>query len=321
MVKKLKRLVLAWCVLFIAGMSLSGAQTFAKAKSFKRSETEMSSCLHNTPMNLDKNDNINYYQIEEKVDKQEKYYWQIKKFLHKDNQENNTQNIAGYGDYVKFVKGNKKDSQTVVTTIIKRGKLCFTVFDKKGKKISEAIDKFTKKENYNYNMEINDISVNGNKLYYAYIKNGEQAHIRCINMKSGKLISDNLLKSKDDTKDMKIYKNQIYVLGSKAVKTYSFAGKKMSTHKLPKVKNIIFDDFDISGNYIYYSNGQDGIYRCNVNKTKGFSLYYNAKGDTCYQQCKVFDICVANEDTFYVMYVEKNNNDLFYPTKIAEYTR
>ena len=95
----------------------------------------------------------------------------------------------------------------------------------------------------------------------------------------------------------------------------------MSTHKLPKVKNIIFDDFDISGNYIYYSNGQDGIYRCNVNKTKGFSLYYEAKGDTCYQQCKVFDICVANEDTFYVMYVEKNNNDLFYPTKIAEYTR
>ena len=77
MVKKLKRLVLAWCVLFIAGMSFSGAQTFAKAKSFKRSETEMSSCLHNTPMNLDKNDNINYYQIEEKVDKQEKYYWQI----------------------------------------------------------------------------------------------------------------------------------------------------------------------------------------------------------------------------------------------------
>ena len=52
MVKKLKRLVLAWCVLFIAGMSLSGAQTFAKAKSFKCSETEMSSCLHNTPMNL-----------------------------------------------------------------------------------------------------------------------------------------------------------------------------------------------------------------------------------------------------------------------------
>lgn len=79
-----------------------------KAKSFKCSETEMSSCLHNTPMNLDKNDNINYYQIEEKVDKQEKYYWQIKKFLHKDNQENNTQNIAGYGDYVKFIKGNKR---------------------------------------------------------------------------------------------------------------------------------------------------------------------------------------------------------------------
>ncbi|MCI8307332.1 MAG: hypothetical protein HFH14_04710 [Lachnospiraceae bacterium] len=47
---------------------------------------------------------------------------------------------------------------------------------------------------------------------------------------------------------------------------------------------------------------------------------YDAKDDANFEQCRVFGICAAGKDRFYVMFIEKNNIELNMPTKLAEYT-
>lgn len=98
-------------------------------------------------------------------------------------------------------------------------------------------------------------------------------------------------------------------------------GKKHLSYKLPARPDDIFyynEDISIFGNYIYFSN-DNGIYRCSTKNKKGFELYYDAKEDANFGQCRVFGICAAGKDKFYVMFIEKDNIELNMPTKLVEY--
>lgn len=327
---KRKALGLVCCTLFMSGMSLLGAGSAAKAKNFESSETQMAPCEYNIPMSLEKSDNVYNYHVEETTDKQGKYYMNITKYFYKGSKAKKIQNIACYDEWVNCVKKIERSNQTVVAGEAKgKGKIRFAMYNKKGKKISSIIDTFTKKDGYTNNMEIEDILVKGSRLYYLYIKDSKQAHLRCVNVKSGELIDDFMLKTKNSVEEMKLYNNRIYVLTEDAVNVYSFKGKKQSSYKLPKGTNYYsksgeyvfynnYDDISVSGNYIYFVN-ENGVYRCSIKNKQGFKLYYDAKDDFNFGQCRVFDICVAGKDKFYIMFVEKDNIDLNMPTKLVEY--
>lgn len=332
--KKINVLGLMCCTLFIAGMSLAGNGPVVEAKSFESSETQMTSCEYNIPMSLDKTKNVYNYHVEDTTDKQGNDCMLITKYSYKDNKAKKTWNMACYDEWIHFVKKPENSNRTVVASKAKgKGKIRFAAYNKNGKKKSEIIDTFTKKDGYLYNMAIEDIMVKGNSLYYAYIRDGESAHIRCINIRTGKLTDDILLKVSNGTnvQKLKIYNNRIYVLTEDAVHVYSFAGKKQRSYKLPEGMNHYstsgnevfynnYDDISVSGNYIYFINN-NGVYRCSIKNKKGFIKFYDAKDDFNFEQGKVFDICVAGKDKFYVMFVERDNIDLNMPTKLVEYAR
>lgn len=323
MKKFIKSLSLTCCTLVMAGMGTLGTYIPAAAKSFTHSEIQMPLNEYNMPMSAEDAGGVCNYQIKETDGKHGKNHMKIRKYSYTNNKANNTQNIACSDDWVNYVRSSEKDKQTLVASAAKgKGKLRYTVYNRKGKKVSEVIDKFTKKEKYRNNMRMQDLLVKGNKLYSAYIKNNEYAHIRCINMKTGKVKYDTVLKTPDAFMyEMKIYGNRIYLQTKDEVNVYSLTGKKQSTYKLPEggnTSNSSFDDISVSGDYIYFINS-NGVYRCNINADQGFEVYYDAKDDAYFQQCAVYDICAVGEDKFYVMFMEKDNIEMNMPSKIVEY--
>lgn len=332
MKNKIKALGLVCGTLFMMGICVLGNVFNAEAKDFNCSEIQMPPCEYNLPMSLDKSDKAYNYQIEDTIDKQQKDYMHITKYSYNGNKAKNTQNIACYDEWVEYVKKVEHSNQTVVASKAKeKGRLRFTIYNKKGKQISSFIDTFTKKDGYTYNMSIRDMLIKGNMLYYVYLKDYEHAHIRCVDTKSGKLKHDILLKNKakNNIEKMEIFNNRIYVLTENAVNIYSFAGKKQTSYTLPKGDShystsggytfySYYDNMSVSGKYIYFVNN-DGVYRCSIKNKQGFKLYYDAKDDTNFQQCKVFDICAAGKDRFYIMFIEKDNIDMNMPTKLVEY--
>ncbi len=78
----------------------------------------------------------------------------------------------------------------------------------------------------------------------------------------------------------------------------------------------------IAGKYIYYTNGQDGIYRCKINNgKKAFSLYYDTKKDADFKKSSFYDFCVKDDNTFYVRFVVEGKEDYGDPTLLVEYTK
>lgn len=320
---KIRILGLICCTFLIAGVSLQETRSSAKAKNFECSETGMNPCEYNMPMSLDNSGNVNNYQVEDTNDKQGKYCMGITNYSYTGNKAKKTLNIACYDEWVYCVKKLENSNRTVVASRAKgKRKIRFAVYDKKGKKTAEIIDTLSKKDGEP--STIKEIYMKGGSLYYVYTKiYGKQPHIRCINLKSGKVTDDILLKTGKGTYvwKMKIYKNRIYVLTYDSVYVYSIDGKKQLSYKLPARPDIFNNNEDISifGNYIYFSN-DNGIYRCSTKNKKGFELYYDAKDDANFGQCRVFGICAAGKDKFYVMFIEKYNIELNMPTKLVEYT-
>lgn len=330
MKKQIRTLSVVCSLLFLLGIELLCNEVYIIAKEFSCSETQIPLSEYNIKMSSDESGKVYNYQINDKTDSHGKDYWEIKKYSYFDNQA--VEDIYSYDKWVKYVKKDEKSNKTIVVSEAKgKGKLRFTTYKKNGKKISAFIDAFSKKNNYIYNMSIQDVVIKGNKMFYAYIKDSKFAHIRCINNKTGKLISDKVLKTKakEFIEEIKIYSNEIYVQTENTVCVYSFGGKKRATYTLPagdihytKIGEYNyysnFDDISISGKYIFFINS-NGVYRCNTQKKQGFKLYYDASDDANFKQCKVYDICATGKNEFVVMFVEKENIDMQMPSKIVRY--
>ena len=114
---------------------------------------------------------------------------------------------------------------------------------------------------------------------------------------------------------------RVFIIKRDTVKSYKLNGKKEITYKLPKVKRRYRQSIAVNGKYLYYTNGKNGIYRCNINKAKkGFSLYYNTKKDTNFNKKMFYDFCVKDNNTFFVRFMEREE-DFGDPTLLIKYSR
>ncbi len=286
-------------VLMASAIVFAGNCGYVKAKAFEQKEIEMPGYY----VSVDEKGGIYNYQVEELKGKKG-YFWNIKKYAYKNNKVKMIQNIKSSDESISFVQEINKKKTLVVSDGKKKGEVKFVVYNKNGKKLSEITDKFAKKETYNYNMFIFDVQIKTKEIHYTYIK-GEKVHIRSIDRKTGELLKDIALKTKGEIEYVKVNNNKIYIVTKKDVLIYSFDGRKIENCKLPTVIKNNSCVFDVVGNELFYSNGKDGIYICNLKKSNKWTLLYDANDDAYFTERRLVGLSVVDKDTFYASYEDK----------------
>ncbi len=324
---KTRNIVFRVVALYIALNVVGYPSITVAASSFYYSETNMKWSENDTSLRSDEKGKVYFFQYEDANNGSA----MIKRYDFINNELKNTQSIkyADSGNFNFCVNKHDRNNTATVAGKYKKGKrpsIIFTTYNENGKKIRSFKDYFLKADSVIDNIGINSMRIKGKKLFYTYYKTGNNSgfYIRCINNKTGRLISNNRLNAKNNCY---IFGNQIYSFKNKNIKgakkvinVYNLSGKKISCYKLPDIENTSFDSFYVFNNYIYYTNGKDGIYKCNMKKNYKWLLFYDAKDDPYFSECRVHDICVADKDTFFVSYVEKINLDLCIPSKLVKYS-
>ena len=229
---------------------------------------------------------------------------------------------------------------TAISVDIKQKKyIKIEEYNKKGKKIFSFKDKPQTKKKSQWSVK--EVWKQNNKIYYVVSESNtanlkkETLHIRCLDKKNKKIISDNAFKVERHS-NIKHEDGKIYVLTDKNVDMYSNTGKKLNSYRLPEGERnydnvgdvqrnyLEFHEYDVCGKYIYYCNA-NGIFRCDAKKSNNFELYYDAKDDEFFgKEYGVVDMCFADNNTFYIMLNHCNDFEAcMYVTasKIIEYSK
>ncbi len=311
------------CIIIIAGIIFAGGMSnYAEAKKadIKRTKINIPMSYHAFYMQTDNDNNIVLYNYEDdgyNAQTDENYFhiytYKYDKNLSPadtaeplechDNEINNVVNL----DSGRVLVCSRNDKESVYK---------FTVYEN-GKPVSVVSEKIKNK-----NYKVGDIRVKGDKMYYVcgYVnKKNANLFLKCININNGKQVKKVKLNEIKDCYIVQMHKQRIYAIDENytTITAYSFGGKKVAAYKLPKLKKIISigdngytrrELVRFKDNYIYYSNGKDGIYRCNIkgNKRK-FSKLFDLKKDVLFNSRSklMYDYCVKDKNTFYVRFMEE----------------
>ncbi|MBE5928956.1 MAG: hypothetical protein E7267_06250 [Lachnospiraceae bacterium] len=324
-----KSILLKTIMLIFTSVIVIGNTASAKNADFTKTKTTINYSENNEGLYFDNENKLSFYQcVDDGRDEQHGYYMNLYKYRCDNGAIEKLQTIPIYEGDVRYAEEIGDAGDTIVVRTLKNRFVDFTVIDKDGKEVSNIVDKISYKKSDA--LSITDIYIKGKKLYYTYIINRSKVHIRCVHLKNEKFISDKILKSKGIVDEVIIFDNRVYMIADKDIKSYTLQGKKEISYKLPKVKKYIRisqnekmplrEGMSISGKYIYYTNGKDGIYRCKINNEKnGFSLYYNTKKDSDFKESKFFDFCVKDKNSFYVRFIEREE-DYGDPTVLVEFS-
>ena len=337
-------------VTLVCGIAVSGMAGRAEAKKSKKAEykkTKVGIPLseHNANMSLDNDGNVHFYQYKESWDENENYFFDIKLFKYTKNNSDieGVRTLKCDDDCIEGVVELNDNNTLVVSNLDlnkKKYSLRFSIYDGDGNIVSSKIDNIDRDKD---GIDIADVVKKGNKIYYVYYvnhspKTGYDAHIRCFNIKTGKVVHDKKLNGKfESVSFIEIPGNKVYLCdNSNRIISFSLDGKKKNVYKLPKIRrdiklasNDIIDcrKICVRGNYIYYTNGKDGIYRCKLNSTnKCFSMFYDTKNDSFFKSKGklMYDFAVKDKNTFYARFfvnepvIYGENND---PTLLVQYSK
>ena len=323
-----KSILLKTIMLIFTSVIVIGNTASAKNADFTKTKTTINYSENNEGLYFDNENKLSFYQcVDDGFDELHGYYENLYKYRYDNGAIEKLQTIPIYEGDVRYVEEIGAGEDAIVARTVNKRIVEFTIFDKDGKEVSNIADKLSYKKSDA--LSITDIYIKGKKLYYTYIINRSKVHIRCVHLKNEKFISDKILKSKGIVDEVIIFDNRVYMIADKDIKSYTLQGKKEISYKLPKVKKYIRisqnekmplrEGMSISGKYIYYTNGKDGIYRCKINnEKKGFSLYYNTKKDSDFKESKFFDLCVKDKNSFYVRFIEREE-DYGDPTVLVEF--
>lgn len=317
MKQKIKSIFTKTGVLLLVGTILMSSQVEAKKAKYKQTKYEINYSEMNSPLKVE-NDKVKFYQYEEVMDGEAlntKHHFKIERFeLENTGFKNFSLNSQYNDDYIRYAETIENSENTIVVSTIKKGILRFTTYNSKGETVLSIEDVLNKKKYVA--LTIGDIIFKDKKIYYTYITDSGKIHIRCMKEKDGKLVKDVKLKSAAQNDNSIIYNNQVYVIANNAVEVYALNGQKKGVYKLPKIKRTVKvgkekvslrENISICDNYIYYSNGTNGIYRCKINEAnKGFSMFYDAKNDSNFKKSAFYDFCVKDKNTFYVRFGKPN---------------
>ena len=326
-------MILKSCALCVAGGIIAASAVSAKTANFNKTAMDIRLSENNMHMDTNSDGEVLFYQYEEtSYDEQSKIgNYSIDKYTYNGIKEYKSEiKLATNDKYILFMKEIDDSGNIIVAGVEKKGTIHFVVCDGNGKELSSISDNLGDKK-YD-SISIKDIYIKDSKLYYAYTKTNyvknkcvEKTYIRCINSKSGKFINNSVLKHKSTGINMKIYDDRIYIISGNSVNSYTLNGKKTISYILPKVKHdtkkiALREQISIKGKYIYYTNGLDGIFRCKIdtkNADNNFTLYYDMKKDSRFNNNSFYDFCIKNNKTFYVRF----GNDEDAPTQIVRYNR
>ena len=318
---------IAMC-LVLAGV-MQGNSVAAKTTEFNKTKIGMSPNEDSIPMSIGSDGNICIYQYEDDGydATNDEYYYNIRKYTWDGNSTEMSAKIYECHDQmVNYAEEIENGEKTIVVSDIEKYKYRLKTYNKEGEVIADIEDRFYNKKDGS--IHIHDLVIKNNKIYYAYSRYDtinkklvQHTYIRCIDSKTGKVIYNKLLGESDNFDAVKMNDERVYMIEGDMVKSYILNGKKEVTYKLPKVKRRFRQSIALDGKYLYYTNGKNGIYRCNINKPKkGFSLYYNTKKDSNFNKKKFYDFYVKDNNTFFVRFME-GVEDYGDPTLVIKYSR
>ncbi|MBE5928120.1 MAG: hypothetical protein E7267_01915 [Lachnospiraceae bacterium] len=233
-----------------------------------------------------------------------------------------------FGDY-EVVKQN--GDKTLWLVYQKNKNHYFVKYNDKGKVLTKIK---TGKIKANYHFSICDIVEDGNKIYcvlkgYLPKKQKKYIDILCINKNKSKIISRKRISIKNSYL-LEFANNKIYAMDGNNIDVYSLKGKNLATYQLPegstyKDKEYYVDAYTVKGGVIYYVNTR-GLFKCDELETKAFEIIYDASNDDLFTKsegtCKtVSELCVKNDNEFYLVFSNDAEFDTTAPTAIARYTK
>ena len=198
-------------------------------------------------------------------------------------------------------------------------KAVFSIHNLKGKKIKTITDKLNRRSGKYKSLDVSDsevldIDCIGKTLIYHVHVSGknEGNYLRWLDIQSGKVVYQKKISSSGyDSKiqNHKLYSfviennsSEEYVTDSnakKAVRVFSLKGKKLGEYKVPKTKHSLEDKIFAKGNKLYYLC-EAGIYVRKQNKNSEWKLFYDASGDSYFENKAYRDLCIVDNNTFYV---------------------
>ncbi|MBE5937183.1 MAG: hypothetical protein E7265_04035 [Lachnospiraceae bacterium] len=326
-----KKVLLLMCIaLSLCSFSSAGAASPATTK------MKMNKSEHNLSMYIDYDGQLSISQfdyspnqISETGTVSASDTYDVIVYKNNDSEIQKERQVVSADDYIWCGKEINKDGDIIVAGK-KDNSVHFVMYNQEGTVISDIYDKTTAKQ-------VDDVAIKDNTIYYVCTKK-DSYYLRSIDVKTGDVkFSKKITKKRNVRNKVSIINNRLYVIFNNKINSYSLKGKLAKTYTLPKLKENIIklsdyskknpvisicDSICINGKYLYYSNGQKGIYRCPVNNSKkGFKLFYDAKKDKRFKDGLLYDMCILNNKTFYVSFYDKNDTDCTGPQWVIKYEK